>query len=265
MRRAARRRCSGQHGLDPWQETGESVRLGLGKSTRSDPSFSPRSASARSYAHCPRRERRRSTRRRSVSPGRRSTRPPSTSAAISCDSVPETPSRAIRPERRQILGDRSCAAHDDPGERLPADPERGDPAVRRLRRPPWLVQPAAERCEGLFARRGHSAVFLARLLPLARTFVSLPAGHARIPFIRFLPLTLAGCAIWCAAFVAAGDAAGAGWHEVASAAGRVTLAVSAALLLALATSAGGRGRHSSASRRFRNRRSGSVRESSSAR
>jgi membrane protein DedA with SNARE-associated domain len=109
-----------------------------------------------------------------------------------------------------------------------------------LSRLPRRGGPAVERCERLFERRGESAVFIARLLPLARTFVSLPAGHARIPFRRFLWLTAAGCAIWCAAFVLAGDLAGAGWHEVASAAGRVTLAVSVLLLLVLALRRPGR-------------------------
>jgi len=94
---------------------------------------------------------------------------------------------------------------------------------------------AIERCERLFERRGETAVFVARLLPLARTFVSLPAGHARIPFNRFLLLTLAGCAIWCAGFVLAGDLAGEGWHRVAGTAGRATLAVSALLVLAAMT------------------------------
>jgi membrane protein DedA with SNARE-associated domain len=94
--------------------------------------------------------------------------------------------------------------------------------------------PAIERCERLFERRGQSAVFLARLLPLARTFVSLPAGHVRIPFPRFVGLTLAGCAIWCGGFVVAGDLAGDGWHRVASTAGRVTLAVSAVVALVVA-------------------------------
>jgi len=93
---------------------------------------------------------------------------------------------------------------------------------------------AIERCERLFARRGDAAVFIARLLPLARTFVSLPAGHARIPLRRFLPLTLAGCAIWCAGFVLAGDIAGAGWEAVAGVAGRAMLAISALVLVALA-------------------------------
>ena len=93
---------------------------------------------------------------------------------------------------------------------------------------------AIDRCERLFAKRGEAAVFIARLLPLARTFVSLPAGHARIPLRRFLPLTLAGCAIWCAGFVLAGDIAGAGWEAVAGVAGRAMLAISALVLAALA-------------------------------
>jgi membrane protein DedA with SNARE-associated domain len=96
---------------------------------------------------------------------------------------------------------------------------------------------ALERCDRLFARHGEAAVFIARLLPLARTFVSLPAGHARVPLRRFLPLTAAGCAIWCAAFVLAGDLAGAGWQAVAGVAGRVLLAVSALVLLAMALGA----------------------------
>jgi membrane protein DedA with SNARE-associated domain len=84
---------------------------------------------------------------------------------------------------------------------------------------------AVDRCQRMFARRGQSAVFIARLLPLARTFVSLPAGHAGIPFRRFVPLTVAGCALWSAAFVLAGDLAGSGWEEVATTVGRVSLAI----------------------------------------
>src|SRR4051812_4456103 len=44
---------------------------------------------------------------------------------------------------------------------------------------------ALDRCDRLFAHHGQAAVFVARLLPLARTFVSLPAGHARVPLSRF--------------------------------------------------------------------------------
>jgi membrane protein DedA with SNARE-associated domain len=97
------------------------------------------------------------------------------------------------------------------------------------------------RCERLFARRGQHTVFIARLLPLARSFVSLPAGHVGVPFRRFVPLTIAGCAIWSAAFVLAGELAGSGWQQVATTVGRVSLAVTA---LALITILGARGRFS---------------------
>jgi membrane protein DedA with SNARE-associated domain len=46
--------------------------------------------------------------------------------------------------------------------------------------------------------------------------VSLPAGHARIPFGRFVALTSAGCGIWSAAFILAGDLAAAGSGQLAS-------------------------------------------------
>ena len=88
------------------------------------------------------------------------------------------------------------------------------------------------RCERLLRGRGERTVFTARLLPLARTFVSLPAGHVGIPLRRFVPLTAAGCAIWSTAFILAGDLAGTGWERIASTAGRVSLAVGALLLAA---------------------------------
>ena len=67
----------------------------------------------------------------------------------------------------------------------------------------------------------------------ARTFVSLPAGHARIPFARFVPLTIAGCALWSAAFILAGDVAGEGWQRVASVAGHGSLVAAAVAIAAL--------------------------------
>jgi membrane protein DedA with SNARE-associated domain len=92
---------------------------------------------------------------------------------------------------------------------------------------------AVARCERLFGRRGSSAVFVARLLPLARTFVSLPAGHVGVPLLRFIVFTIAGCAIWSAAFVLAGALAGTGWHEIATTAGRVSLALATLGFVAL--------------------------------
>jgi membrane protein DedA with SNARE-associated domain len=105
---------------------------------------------------------------------------------------------------------------------------------RVLNKLPRNGGPVVARCERLLERSGERTVFTARLLPLARTFISLPAGHVGIPLPRFVLLTTAGCAIWSAAFVLAGDLAGAGWEQMASTAGRVSLLVGALVLAALA-------------------------------
>ena len=47
-----------------------------------------------------------------------------------------------------------------------------------------------------FQRHGDATVFFTRMLPIIRTFISLPAGVARMPFWRFTLLTLAGCIPW---------------------------------------------------------------------
>ena len=47
-----------------------------------------------------------------------------------------------------------------------------------------------------FARYGDATVFFSRLLPIIRTFISLPAGVAKMPFWRFTAFTVAGCVPW---------------------------------------------------------------------
>jgi membrane protein DedA with SNARE-associated domain len=74
-------------------------------------------------------------------------------------------------------------------------------------------------------------VFVARLLPLARTFVSLPAGARRVPLATFVVLTTVGCALWAAAFVLAGLLAGDAWSGVSSLVGRVLLGVGVVVLV----------------------------------
>jgi membrane protein DedA with SNARE-associated domain len=88
---------------------------------------------------------------------------------------------------------------------------------------PRLGRPIARRCDEIFDRYGSGAVFIGRLLPLVRSFVSLPAGHVRVPIPRFVILTVAGCAIWSAVFVLAGEWTGAAWREFAGTAGHISL------------------------------------------
>jgi membrane protein DedA with SNARE-associated domain len=85
------------------------------------------------------------------------------------------------------------------------------------------------RSEHLLGERPLRAVFTARLLPLARTFVSVPAGAQRLPIGPFTALTAAGCALWAIAFVLVGVLAGAAWASVSGIAGRVGLALVIAL------------------------------------
>ena len=78
--------------------------------------------------------------------------------------------------------------------------------------------------------RGLRAIFLARLLPLARTFVSLPAGARRVPLVPFVVLTTLGCALWAVAFVLIGLFSGAAWGAVSSILGKVLLGAGLALV-----------------------------------
>jgi membrane protein DedA with SNARE-associated domain len=102
-------------------------------------------------------------------------------------------------------------------------------ASRLLDRIP-VARTVVGRWEGLLARHGTRAVFIARLLPLARTFVSLPAGARHIRLLPFVALTTAGCALWAAAFVLAGVLAASAWTAVSSIAGRVALGVGLVVL-----------------------------------
>jgi membrane protein DedA with SNARE-associated domain len=97
-------------------------------------------------------------------------------------------------------------------------------ASRLLERLP-VARNVLHRWEGLIERRGVSAVFTARLVPLARTFVSLPAGAQHVRLTPFIILTTLGCALWAAAFVTTGLVAGSAWTTVSSTLGRALLVV----------------------------------------
>jgi membrane protein DedA with SNARE-associated domain len=86
------------------------------------------------------------------------------------------------------------------------------------------------RWEGLLDRHGMRAIFTARLMPLARTFVSLPAGARRVPLLSFVALTALGCALWAVAFILVGLLAGAAWGEISSVLGRVLLVLGIAVI-----------------------------------
>jgi membrane protein DedA with SNARE-associated domain len=64
-----------------------------------------------------------------------------------------------------------------------------------------------------FERHGDATVFFTRMLPIIRTFISLPAGVARMPFWRFSALTLAGCLPWVFGLTFIGQQVGERWED----------------------------------------------------
>ncbi|MCW2998033.1 MAG: DedA family protein [Solirubrobacterales bacterium] len=70
------------------------------------------------------------------------------------------------------------------------------------------------RAEAWFTRHGSKAVFLGRLTPLVRSFISIPAGVLEFPLRPYVLLTTLGSAIWCFGFAGAGWALGSNWDQV---------------------------------------------------
>lgn len=64
-----------------------------------------------------------------------------------------------------------------------------------------------------FERYGSATVFFSRMLPIIRTFISLPAGVAKMPFWRFTLFTLAGSIPWVLALALIGESVGENWED----------------------------------------------------
>ncbi|MCU4183131.1 DedA family protein [Acidiferrimicrobium sp. IK] len=92
----------------------------------------------------------------------------------------------------------------------------GRPLVERYGHYVLLRKDHIDKAEAFFARRGDVAVLVGRVLPVVRTFISLPAGVAEMPLGRFTLYTLIGCLPWTFALAGAGDALASNWDSVTS-------------------------------------------------
>src|SRR5437763_11569756 len=90
----------------------------------------------------------------------------------------------------------------------------GRPLIERWGRFLLLRPHDLDRAEAWFADHGQAAVFFSRLLPVVRTFISLPAGVAEMPLGTFTLYTVAGCLPWTFALAGAGYAVGSQWQTV---------------------------------------------------
>jgi membrane protein DedA with SNARE-associated domain len=89
----------------------------------------------------------------------------------------------------------------------------GRPAIDRWGAWVMLSHADLDLAERFFARYGSVTVFVARLLPVIRTFIALPAGIARMPQLRFHIYTFLGSWIWCLGLAFVGMKLGQAWDS----------------------------------------------------
>jgi membrane protein DedA with SNARE-associated domain len=78
-----------------------------------------------------------------------------------------------------------------------------------------LIRPhEIELADRFFARYGNATVFVGRLLPIVRTFISFPAGVTRMPLVSFIVFSTAGALPWSILLVYAGTVLGAHWVDI---------------------------------------------------
>jgi membrane protein DedA with SNARE-associated domain len=90
-----------------------------------------------------------------------------------------------------------------------------------------------DRATAFMARVGAPAVLIGRLVPLLRAFISLVAGIAEMPPVRFALSTFVGTAIYGSALASIGYALGTGWHRIVHGFTAASLVVVALVVLAL--------------------------------
>jgi membrane protein DedA with SNARE-associated domain len=107
-------------------------------------------------------------------------------------------------------------------------------AARRWGRRIGIREREIDRATRWFERHGPAAVLFGRLIPVVRTFISLPAGFAGMPAGRFGLYTTVGCIPWTAALGIAGYYLGAHWQSVANGFHGPTYAIAGIIAIALA-------------------------------
>jgi membrane protein DedA with SNARE-associated domain len=110
----------------------------------------------------------------------------------------------------------------------------GRPLLERRGRWFHLSPAKLDRAEGWFDRWDTYAVFIGRITPVIRSFISIPAGVFRMPLTPYVVLTAIGSAIWAFAFAGIGWAAGRSYERFHHDFGYVEYVVVAAILVLLA-------------------------------
>lgn len=90
----------------------------------------------------------------------------------------------------------------------------GRPAVLRFGKYIRLDDKTLDRTEKWFSKYGEISVLVTRLMPIFRTFISIPAGFAEMNFKKFLLFTLLGTVVWDSILIYLGYLLGAKWKDI---------------------------------------------------
>ena len=110
----------------------------------------------------------------------------------------------------------------------------GRPLVQRYGRFVLISMHDLDTAERWFARYGEATVFFSRMLPIVRTFISIPAGVARMPVWRFVLFSVLGAIPWVMLLVWGGVALGDHWLELKQQLRGLDYLVAAAILALVA-------------------------------
>ena len=110
----------------------------------------------------------------------------------------------------------------------------GRALVDRVGRYILLSHKDLDRTQRWFDRRGDPTVLFARMVPLARAFVSFAAGIAEMNPVRFALYSVIGIAAWVSALVSLGYALGGTWHRLVSGFGDATYVIAALAVVGIA-------------------------------
>jgi len=110
----------------------------------------------------------------------------------------------------------------------------GRPLIEKYGRWVLLSKHDLDVADRLFARHGEPVVFVARLLPVVRTFIAFPAGVARMDMRRFVIYTFAGSFPWCLGLAYLGQKLGQHWEVLGKYFHRFDAVIGAAILIAIA-------------------------------
>jgi membrane protein DedA with SNARE-associated domain len=111
----------------------------------------------------------------------------------------------------------------------------GRPVVKKYGKYLHFDEERFDKVDRWFAKWGDKTVFACQLLPVIRTFVSLPAGILRINFFRFIVYTFAGAFIWCTFLAYIASLLGPEWEKLSQLTHEfeIVMVIAIALIIAL--------------------------------